>query len=497
MQIRKEFQVNASKEKLKNNTHVCIGTGRMFLALHKEYHDQLKKVQEEIGFSYIRGHGLFHDDMGIYNEYEEDGEYKVEYNFTYVDRVFDDYLSLGIKPFVELGFMPGQLASGKETVFYWKGNITPPKDYKKWTDLVQATISHWIGRYSIDEVRTWFFEVWNEPNLTSFWKDANEQEYFKLYEETAAAVKEIDKELRVGGPAICGVDDERWLKEFLTFCSEHNCHLDFVSRHLYTVEKPRINGHYAYQDLREHNIPFGELKVSREIIDSFECYRNMDMHITEYNTSYVPNCPLHDGVLNAAYIAKLLSRMGETSASYSYWTFGDVFEEKGIPFTSFSGGFGLLANGNIPKPTYWVFQFYKRLGEINIDTHEYGIVSKKAENNICGVIWNPILEEDGESSVQLTYLLNDMADGEYFMMKESISEKHGNPRETWHHMGKPASPSKEQTEILRSMAHPYKETKKFNVADGQLFIDFSLEENEVIYFELEKIDNQNDRGYEY
>ena len=170
-------------------TH-CVGTGRMDLALHKEYLDQLKLTQDEIGFSYIRGHGLFSKYMGIYREFRH-MEGMAEYCFTYLDMVMDSYLEMNIRPFLELGFMPDDLASGTETTFFWTGKISPPKDYKKWTDLVQATLRHLIERYGIDEIRKWPVEVWNEPNLPSFWKDADMDEYFKLYELTSKAVKDI------------------------------------------------------------------------------------------------------------------------------------------------------------------------------------------------------------------------------------------------------------------------------------------------------------------
>jgi xylan 1,4-beta-xylosidase len=187
------------------------------LALRHEYHNQLKKVQDEIGFKYIRGHGLFHDDVGIYQAYEEDGVQKVEYNFTYADMIIDDYLSLGVKPFIELGFMPKALASGEQTVFYWEGNVTPPSDYDKWAELIIATVSHWIERYGEEEVLSWPMEVWNEPNLEAFWENADMAEYFKLYEVSARAVKKVNPKIRVGGPSICGVEDERWLNSFLEF----------------------------------------------------------------------------------------------------------------------------------------------------------------------------------------------------------------------------------------------------------------------------------------
>ena len=192
-----------------NGAFYCIGTGRIGLALQKEYQDQLSMVQNEIGFSHIRGHGIFADDMAIFQEYEDVDGKKQEYNFTYLDRVMDSYLELGLRPFLELGFMPEKMASGTETVFYWKGNITPPKRYEDWIRLVQATLCHLIERYTRQEVVTWPVEVWNEPNLPIFWKNADMEKYFELFAATFRAVKAVDKSFRIGGPAICGTDDEK------------------------------------------------------------------------------------------------------------------------------------------------------------------------------------------------------------------------------------------------------------------------------------------------
>ena len=222
-----------------NNVNYCVGTGRMGLALTKEYFDQLKVVQKDIGFKFIRGHGLFCDDMGIYQEFiDKTGKKIVEYNFTYLDRVVDSYMEVNIRPFLELGFMPYKMASGDNTVFYWKGNTTPPADYNKWCDMVQATLRHLMERYGKEEVLTWPIEVWNEPNLPGFWKDANIDEYFKLYELTSAAIKKVDERFKVGGPAICGGADEKWMKGFLTYCHNHKLTLDFISRHHYCTELP-------------------------------------------------------------------------------------------------------------------------------------------------------------------------------------------------------------------------------------------------------------------
>lgn len=490
-----EYSIHCSDSTAFNNKATfCIGTGRMNLALRKEYYNQLKKVQEDIGFSYIRGHGLFCDDMAIYHTYEEDGVTKEEYNFTYVDMVFDDYQALGIKPFVELGFMPEKLASGSQTIFYWKGNVTPPKDYDKWANLVVATIEHWINRYGREEVITWPFEVWNEPNLPGFWKDADMEEYFKLYEVTSKAVKSCDSRIRVGGPAICGVDDERWLQCFLEYCSKNKTPLDLVTRHAYATELPEVDGHYQYQKLRAPEVFLGELKESRRIIDSFPEYTGMEMHITEFNTSYTPLNPIHDTNLNAAYVARLLSEMGDNCASYSYWTFGDVFEEAGVAFTPFSGCFGLLTNGMIPKPTYWTFSFFRKIGSQAISRSEHYIITKDDNQDIHGIAWNPV-EEPGESDMSLSFKF-DLADGDYIIIKRMVDESTCNPLKTWIDIGSPAYPSKDEVQLIKDCSNPRTSTRQFKVSDSSAKIEILLSANAVCYFEIKKIKPKWDRGYQ-
>jgi xylan 1,4-beta-xylosidase len=478
-----------------NNATYCVGTGRMNLALRHEYHNQLKKVQEDIHFEHIRGHGLFCDDMAIYQTYIEDGIEKVEYNFTYVDMVFDDYLSMGMKPFVEFGFMPEKLASGSQTIFYWKGNTTPPSDYQKWEELIKATLQHFIQRYGREEVITWPFEVWNEPNLPGFWKDADMEEYFKLYEVTSKAVKECDACIRVGGPAICGVDDERWLKCFLDYCVDNNVPVDFVTRHAYATNEVQTSGHYDYQTLRTPEEFMAELEKSRQIIDSFPAYKGMEMHITEFNTSYTPRNPIHDTNLNAAYVARLLSEMGDYCASYSYWTFGDVFEETGVAFTPFSGCFGLLANGMIPKPTYYAYAFFKQLGSNAIAKSNQFIITKDRENNIRGIAWN-LVEEEGDKDISLNFTI-ELEKGTYVLITKRVDEQTCNPLKTWIDMGSPAYPSKEQLVLLRECANPEIRTKQLEVTDKTMDLELALSSNAVCYFEIRRIYPEVDRGFEH
>ena len=480
-----------------NNVGFCIGTGRMGLALQQAYQDQLKLVQEEIGFSHIRGHGLFCDDMAIYHEYEEDGQTKVEYNYTYLDMVMDSYRRLNLKPFLELGFMPDKLASGTQTIFYWKGNTTPPKDYGMWADMVQNLLMHLMARYGVEEAVTWPIEVWNEPNLPGFWEKADMQEYFKLFAVTLRAIKEVDVRFRVGGPAICGVKDAEWMQAFLDFCKTEGLKPDFITRHHYTTELPEQVGHYGYTKLTDPEEGFANLQSTRDIIDSYLEFRGLEIHITEFNTSYIPNCPLHDTNENAAFIAHQLSRLGDVNKSYSYWTFGDIFEEQGIPFTTFHGGFGLVANRCIPKPTFWTFAFYKRLQESGgkcVYKDDNIVILHKEDGSYLGVAWNHRPERD--CALRLRLSLPAKA-GNYTLLYKTVDESTCNPLKVWHDLGEPANPDEKQIKLLRESAVPL-------VTSGQLtaqeeMLNFMLELNPygVVLFSLAERKGSIDRGYDY
>lgn len=480
-----------------NNSDYCIGTGRMGLALQREYYEQLKLVQEKIGFKYIRGHGLFHDDMAIYQEYQgDDSNTYAEYNFTYLDMVMDSYLSLNIRPFLELGFMPKKLASGEQSVFYWQGNVTPPKSYKAWTELVTATLSHLLNRYGEIEVLNWPIEVWNEPNLKGFWKDADMEEYFKLYRETVLAIKELDERFRVGGPAVCGVEDDKWITSFLEFCKSTNTPVDFITRHHYTIKLPQRVGHYEYAELTEIEHGYGQLISTRDITDSFEEYKGMQIHITEFNTSYSPKTPLHDTNCNAAYIAELLSMLGDQNESYSYWTFGDIFEELGVPFTPFHGGFGLVANGRIPKPTFWTFHFYKQLKGKCVHRSSEAVIVKNESGKYLGIAWNKSVKRTGRK-LEISFELPVVDGEEYSVIKKIVDENCCNPLKVWHDIGEPANPSKEQLALIREAANPMVVSDRVQSKGGTLELTIEVDENAVVYFEIFKIHSKSDRGYDY
>jgi xylan 1,4-beta-xylosidase len=203
----------------------CVGAGRVAEGLRESGRRQLEECRGEIGFKYIRMHGLLQDELGVYSE---DAKGNLHYNWQYIDDVYDFLLSIGMKPFVEIGFMPGALASGDGQIFWWKARVTPPNDYVKWDKLVSALVAHWIERYGEKEVAAWRFEIWNEPNYPGFWHPGThvtpQDAYFELYAHTARAVKSVSMNYAVGGPAGAG---PVWTKEIIEFCQANNLPIDF------------------------------------------------------------------------------------------------------------------------------------------------------------------------------------------------------------------------------------------------------------------------------
>lgn len=477
----------------------CVGTGRLDLALRADYLESLARVQREIGFRHLRGHGLLSDHLGVYRTEEVDGRTYSRYSFTYLDQVHDRLLALGIRPFIELGFMPSQLASGEETIFWWKGNITPPADMAEWVALVQAVLRHLIERYGIDEVRTWPVEVWNEPNLWFFWKDADQEAYFRLYEATARAVKEVDGSLMVGGPATSpGAED--WWAPFAEYVTSHEVPIDFVSTHAYSSREAQV-------------IPFGtyqELKAPQDLLDQFGAPRELlagtalaglPVHITEFNTSYRPDNPIHDTAYNAAYLAPVLAGGGEVADSFSYLTFCDVFEESSVPTSIFHGGFGLLTHRQIAKPTYHLYTFMARMGAQVLARGEDHLVCVDASGRVTVLAWQPVGGMDAQPAPDLHEIDLSLpvaaagADGSgVFMLRERVNEVDGNAFTAWRELGRPMSPDERQLEILRRCERPAVEHARLAAVDGRVDLHLVLSRHEVTFVELTPVREMHHEG---
>jgi xylan 1,4-beta-xylosidase len=369
---------NKAKGKFSTMFKECIGAGRANEGLRADWQQQLAYVKKECDFKYIRMHGLLTDDMGVY---KEDPKGNPEYNFQYIDLLYDYILSIGMKPFVELGFMPAALASGDKTIFWWKGNITPPKDYEKWGELIRNLTLHFTERYGADEVKQWYFEVWNEPNLKDMFWSGTQEEYFKLYRYTVQAIKSVNKQYRIGGPATAGA---AWVPEMINFCSQNSLPLDFISTHTYGVKQGYLDEFGNTGTILDQNkwSVSGDILNSRRQIASSPM-PNLELHYTEWSSSYTPSDPIHDSYHQAAYVLEKIKQVGNAPTSMSYWVFTDIFEEAGPRFTPFHGGFGLLNYQCINKPAFYSYSYLNKLGEtelVNADSSSWAC--KNANGNM-------------------------------------------------------------------------------------------------------------------
>jgi xylan 1,4-beta-xylosidase len=342
---------------------------------------QLKLAVDELGFRYIRFHAIFHDVLGTVRI--ENG--KTVYNWSGIDQLYDDLLARHIRPFVELGFTPKAIATSQNSIFYWNGNTSHPKP-EAWRDLIDAFVRHIEQRYGRDEVRTWYFEVWNEPNLSGFWEGGDQKAYFELFDLTSKTIKSIDLALRVGGPATAGA---AWVPEFLAHVKQSGTAVDFVSTHSYGVQGGFLDEE-GKSDTKldpSPNAIIGDVRRVREQI-SASPFPGLPLYFTEWSTSYTPRDSVHDSYISAPYILTKLKASQGLLQGMSYWTYTDLFEEPGPPTAPFQGGFGLLNPQGIRKPAYFAYKYLHALEGESLRTSDPQAMMATQNGNFTAVIWD-------------------------------------------------------------------------------------------------------------
>ena len=484
---------NTVKGQLNRMFNECVGAGRANEGLRADWQQQLKYAKDLCGFRYIRMHGLLSDDMGVYLG-EKDG--KPVYNWQYIDVQYDYLLSIDVKPFVELSFMPNALASGDKTVFWWKGNTTPPKDFDKWADLVKNLVQHFKDRYGDDEVKTWYFEVWNEPNLGFYTTVLDD--YLKLYQVTANAVKSVSKDYRVGGPA---TSDHKWVPEFIAFCAKNNVPVDYVSTHEYsTIGTPE--GRVTLN--KDPDWISNCVKGSRDQIKS-SAKPGLELHYTEWNISWVSNDPILDTYVQAPFILDQVKKTGDVAQSMSFWTFTDIFEEIGPQPYPFHGGYGMINYQGIPKPAFYAYQLLNRLGDTElVSSDPSSWVCKDKNGNIQVLAWDYSFVYLGDSTSSRTYYKRDQPTkhkgklqvklasvpaGNYLVDVTKVGYRSNDPYTTYLDLGSPNQLTKQQVEAIKTVNNGKPESSKvIKIAGNTPFeMELPLREDDVYLVELKKL----------
>jgi xylan 1,4-beta-xylosidase len=432
-----------------------FGSGRAILSLRESYREDMRAGKKVADFRYVRFHAIFHDEVGVYNE---DDHGNPVYNFSYVDQIYDGLLKNGVRPFVEISFMPRKLAFNPDALhpFWYKQNVSPPKSMERWDDLIKHFAQHLVDRYGIEEVSQWYFEVWNEPNI-DFWNGIPRQRsYFELYAHTTRDLKDVSTRLRVGGPATAAA---AWISDFLKYTAENHVPVDFVSTHGYADD--------TVDDLfgTKEEIPMDErvcravAKVKDEIKSS--ATPSVPLFWTEWNVQGMMES--RDTIFVGPALANTVRQCDGLAEMMSFWTFSDVFEEGGPIPKPFMGQFGLRAKGGINKPSYYAYGLMHELGNQRIGNDAKDvIVTKTADSGLAIALWN-LVDPDQRGSTRRVTLNVSHVSPDARVSVESVDEQHGNVLKHYEAMGKPLDPTPAQVEQLnRETALPAPEDIKLH-----------------------------------
>ncbi|MBW8880728.1 MAG: beta-xylosidase [Asticcacaulis sp.] len=454
---------------------------------------QLKIAEDELGFRYIRFHAIFHDVLGTVKVV--DG--KTIYDWTEVDQLYDDLLARKIKPFVELGFTPQALKTSDNKIFWWNGNTSHPKP-EMWKDLVDAFIRHIEARYGTEEVRTWYFEVWNEPNLDGFWEAADQKAYFDLYDLTAGTIKAIDPNLRVGGPSTAGA---AWVPEFLNHVAHSGATVDFVTTHTYGVNGGFLD-EQGKSDTKLDPSPdaiVGDIRrVRKEISESK--FPDLPLYFTEWSTSYTSRDAVHDSYISAPYILSKLKASQGLLQGMSYWTYSDLFEESGPPPTPFHGGFGLMNREGIRKPAWFAYKYLHALQGKAVDTGDRQVMAASDGQGVAVLLWDFEQPEQAVSNrpfytrivpnhdaAAAHVKVSHLAPGRYRLGVHRTGYRANDAYSAYIDMGRPSSLTPAQIDQLNGLTRDTPETEKTVKVgkDGAFEMTVPMHSNDVVLVTLD------------
>lgn len=501
------YKLDLKSEKIPLNKYweMCIGSCHAATALREDYRRQLSACHRDLGFKYVRFHGLFDDDMSVIRQSIFDGAKKI--SFANIDNIFDFLLSINMKPFVELSFMPQCMASGDQTIFHYKGNVTPPADIKEWNNFIITFVRHLIERYGRSEVRSWFFEVWNEPNLgkeggfkgAQFWS-ASMDDYYEFYKNTAISIKNVDSFLRVGGPA---TSNNSHITDMVEYCKKNRVPLDFISTHHYPTDVVLGYGAENSRNFVEkfNSSDLSDSGIMNQFVEEFVTFRKdiwkdvgrgvlTDMakrakkeagELPLYYTEWSSLAGLEsDGAFGSSFIAKTVMDNHGIPDGYAYWTFSDILEEDGFPSSEFHGGYGLMTMHGIPKAPYRAFQllhmlgdklYVKKFSERTVDiyaTFDSNINAVK----ILAVNHQSLLHEihNETISIELCGLHFENCSTEII----KIDDNHANALQKWRELGNVEYATERQLTEMLSSSYLAREQQEYRLKNERLTMNLTL-----------------------
>lgn len=505
-----------SQKPLLKNRQLKINTcGRAVSCLKSNVQEAIRTARQELKFDYLRIRDIFSDDLYIYFE---DGDHNVRYNWNYIDMVLDFLVSLNIKPVMEIGFMPGSLASKKQTCgWQYHPNVSSPKSLSRWSDLVSQFMLHCIRRYGQNQVHTWYFDFWTSPNLAleeAYWYESQE-DFFRFYKATWQAVKKVDEAIIMGTPAFSMPGGMDWYTAFFDYCRKNNIFPDYIAVHTYCCPDGLENKRHFPQTRTQSeafSVPYNKDLPEKTFHDLKELSRHMGFGelpviSMSWNLSYLPCDYARDTCFMGPYMIYTFIHSLKESAGLSYWTLYDTNDELYPDDRMFSGNPGLMDTLGIKKPAYFALALYRRLGDTILEYDDCHILTRSDEGwqllifNFCFYFesWlkeahtapsyterNRYFDSPGELIFHHAIV---MSPGSYLLRRTQLCESYGSTYNTWLDSGSPQNIDPEMVQYIKYTSVP-KITLDTVFVNDALILDTVVPEYGIVLYEIaEQIDS--------
>ncbi len=494
---------------LKHQFRYTTSIGKAKHILFAENQRMLRELQEEIGFQYIKFHGILDDDMMVYSELA-DGTPQL--NYAYIDMVIDFLLSINLRPFMQFSFMPKALAKDtSRTMFYTESFISMPKDLDKWNYLIRELVLHLESRYSSKEVERWPFSLWNEPDSPDFMFGLGTVEnYFNFYKETYQTVKKCNPNINFGAPSVLPttMQDGEWISTFLHLCKENDCVPAFLNFHFYPLAA-------AANHLSSEAQTFSRMVYQKSPDALRECIYKLrrnakenhwdvdTIYMMEWNSSISHRELLNDTVFKASYVVKNILENYDHIDSFGYWTLSDFIEEVKMSGELFHGGLGMYTYNGIKKPPYYAYRLLSKLGNRLIGRGDGYFITKESE---CFqiILYNYQHFSDLYASGELFDMtftnrytpfpnmkrrkyvipLADVENSEYILTETIINREHGSAFDKWAELGALPLETQDDINYLKSVSVPLVKKRRLSVENNRLTVSCELEPFEVRLIEI-------------
>lgn len=506
-----EMDLTADKiPSFQNKQPLFIDAGRASSCLRSEMQAQIRLTKNELDFDYIRLRDIFSDDLFIYHE-EED---KVpSFNWQYIDIIFDFLVSIKLKPFIEIGFMPRHLASKKQYAGYnFHPNVSFPKSTEKWSLLVSSFMRHCIDRFGLNEVCSWYFDFWICPDLpitNGFWNESREK-FFEFYLVTYRAIESVSDRIRFGSPTFSAANGLPWYEAFFAFCKLHDLSPAYATIHIYGIDQFVQGGEfltYSNTEIKHNALPdpdymSRQLAVLQELMNQ-SGFPDLKIIASNWNISYYPRDLTRDTSFMGPYIAYVLTSTIKQVYGTCYRSLSDINEDFFPYSTLFHGGTGMVDFYGLKKASYNAYYLFTRLGKTILMTNEKYIITQ-SERGYQLMIFNlsfydSLYRFSDRSALSyeqryniyeatddlVVHILLTVIPGNYSIKKSTVSRNFGSAYDIWHKMGAPKKLDATLVEYIKNKSTPEIMYSTEEVA-SKLVIDTTLQPHELVLFEIER-----------